>query len=58
MIDSTSIVPCFEFRLLFVPALFPGTRIQPPGGREPFTVVNLSDWPDVSSKDGSKFKVG
>ncbi|CAM9278328.1 unnamed protein product [Ascophyllum nodosum] len=32
-------------------------QIQPSGGREPFTVVNLSDWPDVSSKDGSKFKV-
>ncbi|CAM9574843.1 unnamed protein product [Scytosiphon promiscuus] len=32
-------------------------QIQPSGGREPFTVINLSDWPDASTKDGLKFKV-
>ena len=32
-------------------------RIQPSGGRDPFTVINLSDWPDASTKDGLKFKV-
>ncbi|CAM9717234.1 unnamed protein product [Ectocarpus sp. 12 AP-2014] len=32
-------------------------QIQPSGGRDPVTVINLSDWPDPSKKDGLKFKV-